>query len=37
LDGGYTQTMQVFQQTEKRFNLLLLKINESEGREKETT
>lgn len=34
LDAGYTQTMKVFHQSEKRFNLLLARA--SQGREKET-
>jgi len=33
-DAGYTQTMQVFHQSEKRFNLLLVRA--SQGRERET-
>ena len=33
-DAGYTQTMQVFHQSQKRFNLLLVKA--SQGRERET-
>jgi hypothetical protein len=35
-DPSYTLTLQVYRQTEKRFNLLLVKAAISEGRDKET-
>ncbi|KAN0075078.1 hypothetical protein V8E54_007689 [Elaphomyces granulatus] len=36
-DLNYTQTLEVYRQTEKRFSLVLVKASISEGRDKETT